>query len=105
MRICIHNLETIAIIGIYPEERITPQPILTTIECTYSFERGEYIDYGSMAQHIHTILQTEEFFLLEDAILFLETFFQKKYPSIETIQITLCKPNILPKGTISVSNK
>lgn len=104
MVITIDDFEVLAIIGIYDHERSMAQPIRIRISFEYPFINGKYIDYALLTEQITNLFIEKKFLLLEDAVLFLETFLPSQYPEISDLSIALCKPNIFENGRLWVSN-
>ena len=72
--IAIHGLETECVVGVYPHERGTPQPLFIDVELSVDTEaaaRSEKlsysIDYDGLASQLVFLLQSCRFRLLETA--------------------------------------
>jgi len=91
-----------AIIGILPKERTTPQPVRIDLDATYTY-RECYLDYAAVAGSIRIALVQGEFELLEEAAVNITRQLFSQYPMIETLTITLCKPEIMPDCTVGVT--
>jgi dihydroneopterin aldolase len=106
MTISIQNLSFEAILGILDFERISPQRIEVECEIDYQFikEKKNFIDYAEIANLIESTMKSEKFFLIEDAIESLFPLLKDKYPQIETMKITICKPDIMPNCRVLVSD-
>jgi len=106
MTIFIQNLSFKAILGILDFERVSPQNIEVDCEINYKYkkEKNNYIDYAKVVSLIETIMKSEKFFLIEDAIEKLFFTLKDKFPQIESMKITIYKPDIIPNCRVSVSD-
>jgi dihydroneopterin aldolase len=104
MRIEIRELRIEAIIGILPEERHTPQPILVDLEADYRYDGEHFLDYAALAEWIRRILVEGKFGLLEEALVTLKEGIFDAYPSIDRLFLRLSKPEILPDCRVAVSD-
>ena len=106
MTIFIQNLSFKAILGILDFERTTPQSIEVDCEIKYSYKKEEscFIDYTEVASLIESTMKSEKFFLIEDAIEKLFQLLKVKFPQIESIKLTIYKPDIMPNCRVSVSD-
>ncbi len=105
MKILIENLTFDAIIGILPQERITAQTLLIECHIEYDYLEKNFINYTHVAQAIETIVQKEQFYLLEEALDHLGETLKTLFPPIKELQLTLRKPNILQNCTVGVQNR
>jgi len=104
VKISIRGLRFEAILGILDFERLKPQPIEIECHITYRYESGEYLDYAEAAKTLESTMKEGKFYLIEEA---LDALFQKmaeKFPRIETIEIAVSKPDILPNCRVCVSD-
>jgi dihydroneopterin aldolase len=106
MTILIRDLTFEAIIGILPEERRRPQKVIVDCEIGYHYTPNEksFIDYAEVAALITSMIQKEKFGLVEEALERLLSHLKVTFPPIETIKITICKPDILPHCTVCVTD-
>ncbi|NPA03868.1 MAG: dihydroneopterin aldolase [Epsilonproteobacteria bacterium] len=88
-----------AIIGVLEKERKIPQKV--EVEAVIRYK--EWLDYAKVAQFIKNSIQTQQFFLLEDALKTLLYGLKEKFPQITFAKLTLKKPQILDYVTPSVS--
>jgi len=104
MKILIEDLHFDAIIGILPQERTTPQRI--RIECTidYRYSDGNFINYADVAHHIEHSVQRNHFQLIEEALESLSSTLKIEFPLIQTLTLTLRKPDILANCSVGLSN-
>ncbi|WP_201352565.1 dihydroneopterin aldolase [Hydrogenimonas urashimensis] len=104
MRIRIESLSFEAVLGILAHERTTPQRILVDATIDYSYTPESFIDYAKVAKHIEKVMQEGAFHLIEEALETLFSTLKKNFPKIETIKITICKPDILPNCRVCVED-
>jgi len=106
MTISIQNLNFHAILGILDFERTSPQSIEVDCEIKYSYkkEKANFIDYTEVASLIESTMKSEKFLLIEDALEKLFFTLKAKFPQIESIKITIYKPDIMPNCGVSVSD-
>jgi len=105
MTILIENLTFDTIIGILESERITPQTMCIHCHIEYDYHENNFINYAHVAQQIETIIQKEQFYLLEEALDHLAYALKALFPPIKELQLTLKKPNILQNCTVGVQNR
>ena len=103
MKIEITDLSFKCIIGILDFERIKKQKVLINVFFEYEYSKELFIDYAEVSNLIKTTMKKEKFFLLEDAILYLESLLLNSY-KITTLKIKISKPNILKNCIVSLSN-
>jgi len=106
MTIYIQNLSFKAILGILSFERTSPQNIEVDCEITYRYkqEKNNYIDYAKVASLIESTMKSEKFLLVEDALERLFQIIKDQFPQIESMKITIYKPDIIPNCRVSVSD-
>jgi dihydroneopterin aldolase len=104
MTIRIEALAFDAILGILESERHTPQPLRIDTEITYRYTSGHFLDYAEVAAEIQSIMQEGKFHLIEEALDVLIERLKEKFSPIETIKITICKPDILPNCRVCVED-
>lgn len=100
--IFIEELRFECIIGILDFERKTAQEVIVDVEIIYDEECG-FIDYAKVANMIKKHMKKKKFFLIEDAHRFLKKKLKKKFPHIETLNIKITKPSILPDCRVGVA--
>jgi dihydroneopterin aldolase len=102
MTILIENLTFDTVIGILEHERTTPQRV--QIDCTidYSYTSTLFINYADVARMIEDTMKTEKFELIETALEVLGVTLKKHFPLIETLLLTIRKPDILQNCTVGV---
>lgn len=113
--ICIKDLKVDCVVGVHPDERYTPQPLLTDIEMTLDTEKAAIterlratVDYTAVAAQVRFLLQSGRFRLLETAahvlcqFLLMPPALGENRIQIEHIQIRLTKPSALPQRAFPV---
>ncbi len=103
MTIHIEHLEFDAIIGLLDFERDRPQRVRIDVTATYEYHPGTYLDYAEMVETIKTHIVKQKYELLEEALGGLHATLTKTFPAIETLHITIAKPDILPDCVVSLS--
>lgn len=103
--VSLSKLRLQAVIGVYPHERLHPQPVdidlamqLNTRAAAVSLNLSQSIDYAKVARDLRLLLQGASFHLLETAAeavaaLLLAPFPDRARP--EAVQVKLCKPSAL----------
>lgn len=102
MKVHIQDLRFQTIIGILDFERITPQEVIINLELEYNYE-NEFINYANVSALIKSSILTQEFLLIEDALLYLQVSLKKEFQEINTLTLKITKPSILPDCKVSVS--
>lgn len=109
-QIFISGLKLATIIGIYPEERLAPQPIVLDIELTADTQKAaisdniaDAIDYADVVKKLQERATKNQCQLVETlANDFVETLFQA-FPKIQSIRLRLQKfPAGLPIASAGV---
>ena len=103
MTIHIEDLKFQCIIGILDFERTTPQNVILNIQINYTYE-NEFINYAEVSNASKLLMIDSKFSLIEDALLTLKNKLKEKFPSIQTLEIKITKPSIMPDCTVSVSD-
>jgi len=103
MTIHVEDLKFQCIIGILDFERETPQDIIINVSIEYQFG-DNFIDYAKVTELIKKIVIEEKFLLIEDAIKNLSKKLKESFPQIDTLNIKITKPSILPDCKVSVSS-
>lgn len=104
MKILIEDLSFDAIIGILPHERTTPQNVRVECIIDYRYSDGNFINYADVAHHIEHSVQHNRFQLIEEALESLSSTLKKEFPLIQTLTLTLRKPDILANCSVGLSN-
>ena len=105
MKVTIANLKFKTIIGILNFERKKSQKVIVDCSFEYKFDKDskEFIDYSKVANIIKKTMKKKRFYLIEDAILFIEKKLYKKF-KIKNLKIKITKPDILRDCIVSVEN-
>lgn len=103
MTIHIENLRFPCIIGILDFERTTPQDVILDIRIDYHY-KNEFINYADAKDLCKSLMLTNKFQLIEEALLSLSQNLKEKFSAIQTLHLKITKPSILPDCTVSVSN-
>lgn len=106
--IAIHGLETECVVGVYPRERGTPQPLRIDVELSVDTEaaaRSEKlshsVDYDGLARQLVFLLQSCRFRLLETAAHALSTYLLappapgERRAQVAAVKLRLTKPEAL----------
>ena len=110
--ICLENLEVRCIVGIFPRERVEPQPLTLRIKLFLDCRRAAResslsysVDYGVMAQDVALLLQSSQFKLLETAAeavayyLLNWSSLEPEKVDIKAVQVSIEKPKALTGQT------
>ncbi|MDH4945361.1 dihydroneopterin aldolase [Sulfurimonas sp. C5] len=103
MKIYVEDLRFQCIIGILDFERTTPQDVIINVEIEYDFS-DNFINYAEVAQIIKKLMIEEKFLLLEDAIATISQKLKENFSQINTLQLKITKPSILPDCKVSVED-
>ena len=103
MKIHIRDLEFEAIIGLLDHERDRTQRVRLDIEATYDYRPPEYLDYAQMVETAQAHIIEHKYTLLEEALHGLHTTLLETFPQIESLDITIAKPDILPDCVVRLS--
>ena len=103
IEIRIDNLTFYAIIGILEYERHTPQKLV--VDAAFTLAEGNFLDYAQAKEIIKKTIQTNNYELLEDALQELSDLLYQRFPFIQTLTITIKKPQVLPDCIPSVTIK
>jgi dihydroneopterin aldolase len=99
----IEDLQFQCIIGILDFERVQKQDIVINLTIDYTY-KSEFINYTEVVELIKTDTKKNKFLLLEDALSSLSIKLKEKFPLINTLNLKITKPSILPDAKVSVSN-
>ena len=105
MTIYVENLVFNAILGILPEERITPQQVIVNVELDYEYKKGVFINYATLSQMIENDIKQNKYELIEDALLALHVEIKTAFSQISSIKLKISKPTILAHADVSVESK
>jgi dihydroneopterin aldolase len=102
MKILIKDLTFFTIIGILDDERTTEQRVIVNCIIDYPYSEKQFINYAHVSDLIEKQMNTQKFELIEEALESLSRSLKHSFPSIETLDLTIYKPNILPNCTVGV---
>ena len=102
MKILIENLTFETIIGILDFERTTPQKVQIDCIFEYTYSDNNFINYAEIAQLIENTMHTEHFGLIETALENIGLTLKSHFSGIETLSLTIRKPDILQNCTVGV---
>ncbi len=102
MKVQIEDLKFQTIIGILDFERTAEQDVIINLTLDYNYQ-DEFINYADVSALIKNSMQTQKFLLIEDALLYLRDFLKKEFNKINTLELKITKPSILPDCKVSVS--
>ena len=105
MTIYVENLTFNAIIGILPEERITPRQVIVNVELDYEYKKDVFINYATLADLIQNDIKNKQYELIEDALLSLHVKIKTEFSQISSIKLKISKPTILDQCGVSVESK
>lgn len=104
----ISGLEVVCIVGIYPDERNTPQPLSVDVALYFNTKKAGLsedlsltIDYAAVSAQVVFLLEACEFQLLETAAEALATFLlttpaqSESRAQVEKVEVKLTKPSAL----------
>ncbi len=104
MTIRIEHLEFDAIIGLLDFERDRPQRVRIDLTATYDYQPGTYLDYAKMVEAIKAHIIEQKYELLEEALEGLHTILRTAFPPIDTLEITIAKPDILSDCVVALNS-
>lgn len=102
MTITVEALTFDAVIGILDFEREAPQRVRVDAVIDYTYEHSRYIDYAEVTSLIKSVMQEERFGLIEDALERLKSVLKERFPLIESLELKIAKPDILPDCVVSL---
>ena len=103
MTIHIEDLTFDAIIGVLDFERDRTQSVRLDITVTYHYQAPDYLDYAQMVTTAKEHIIAQKYELLEEALEGLRDTIIQAFPAIQTLQITIAKPDILPDCVVNLS--
>ena len=101
MKIAVENLKFQTIIGILDFEREIPQDVIVNLFIEYPYQK-DFINYADVAELVKSTMKKKKYLLIEDALNDLSLLLKKKYSQINTLNIKITKPSILPDCMVSV---
>jgi len=103
MKIYIEDLKFQCIIGILDFERTTPQDVIINLTIEYDYI-DEFINYANVVDLVKLSMKNEKYFLIEDSLVSLSQKLQEKFSKINTLNLKITKPSILPDCRVSIEN-
>ena len=103
MTIYIEDLKFQTIIGILDFERETPQDVIINLELEYEYF-NEFINYADVSELIKNTMIKSKYLLVEDALKDLSLKLKKEFLKIQSLNLKITKPSILPDCIVSVGN-
>lgn len=97
--VLVENLEFKTIIGLLKKERKNRQKIIVNAK----FQADEFIDYALVCKYIKKAFKKHEFLKVEDALVFFESKFKKKYKNLNYLYIKIIKKDILQNAQVGAS--
>ena len=103
MTIHIQKLHFETIIGLLDFERTTPQEVILDITLTYTYAEGVFVNYATIAEALSKHIQTQQYLLLEEALLGMKALLLQSVPQMEKLSLKITKPHILPNCHVALS--
>ncbi len=103
MKIFIEDLKFQCIIGILDFERQKEQDVIINLTITYEYIDA-FINYAEVAQLIKSSMKNKKYLLIEDALRDLSQILKEKFSKINTLNLKITKPSILPDCRVSVED-
>ena len=103
MTIYIEDLKFQCIIGILDFERVKPQDVILNIKINYDYT-DTFINYAEVSDLIQKEMIKNKFSLIEDALSYLSKNLKEKFQLINTLDLKITKPSILPNCRVSVGD-
>jgi len=104
MKIHIENLKFQCIIGILDFERTQKQDLIINLSIEYNYTK-EFINYAQVVDLLQSTMIENKFLLIEDALLTLTKSLKDHFSTIDSLNLKITKPSILPNCQVSVSQK
>lgn len=103
--ITIEKIAAEAVIGVEDWERVKPIPLLATLSVTYDAGAAEQndnvadtVDYAALTRTAVDFIRASSFRLLETLAAKVAELVLNRFPSAESVTVSLCKPGILPEA-------
>lgn len=104
-QIFIRQLHMHAIVGVHPEERLHPQPILLDailytkpIPPNTPDRLDQVVDYAQVTNHIQRVIEQSQFHLVEQLLAHLASCCFELDHRIQAVTLSLSKPNAIPNA-------
>ncbi len=101
MKISIEDLKFQCIIGILDFERQKEQDVIINLAIEYNYE-DEFINYADVVKLLKSTMKNKKYLLIEDALSSLSLLLKENFSKINTLNLKITKPSILPDCTVSV---
>ena len=102
------RLQVECIVGVYPEERAQPQPVLIDIELDYDFEAAagsdagaDAVDYDSVAAEVSSLVQRRKFTLIETMAEEAAALLPERMGQVRSVRLEVRKPQAVPAAACS----
>lgn len=112
--ITLRDLDVLCVVGLYPREKNTPQPLVLQLKLYLDTRRAvrenslrHTVDYAALAGEIRFVLQHARYRLLETAADALASYLlapsapEATRASIQAVDLTIEKPHALPGRTVA----
>jgi len=103
MTIHIEELEIVAILGILDFERIKKQRIIVDTHIDYYYKENQFINYAEVISMIETMIISNKYKLLEDALNDISKKILEHYPQIIKLKLKISKPDIIKNARVALS--
>ncbi|MDA1092325.1 MAG: dihydroneopterin aldolase [Acidobacteria bacterium] len=104
----LRRLRVDCVVGIYPQERATPQPLLFDIELDYDFAAPaasdaieDAMDYDGAAAAVTQLVQERKFSLLETMAEAVAACLLDQMPPVRTVRLEIRKPQAVAAADCS----
>jgi dihydroneopterin aldolase len=101
MKIHIEDLKFQCIIGILDFEREKEQDVIIDLSIEYIYEEL-FINYADVAELVKKTMKKKKYLLIEDALRDLSQTLKENFSKINTLNLKITKPSILPDCRVSV---
>jgi len=101
LSITINDLELRTIIGVLDFERKNAQRVILNIKLSYYYT-NEYINYVDIKELVKSAMTENRYYLLEEALIDISNLLKLEFPNIETVYISIKKPDILDDCNVGV---
>ncbi|MBA1432677.1 MAG: dihydroneopterin aldolase [Epsilonproteobacteria bacterium] len=103
MKISIEDLKFQCIIGILDFERQKEQDVIIDLSIVYEYV-DVFINYAEVAEVVKSSMKDKKYLLIEDALADLSQILKEKFSKINTLNLKITKPSILPDCRVSVED-
>jgi len=104
----LRGLRVSCIVGVYPAERESPQPIVIDVELDYDASRaavsdeiGDAVDYDRVAHGLTELIERRGFRLLETMAHETADMLLTEHPLVQTLRLEIRKPNAVADADCS----